>query len=87
MGSTLESLWNEYLMNEWTEQTTDEERALNSKADELRNEAFASLNEEQSIAVEAYVDCILERGAVTAERAFKTGCKFTVSFLSEAKED
>ena len=85
MNPILESLWNEYLINEWAEQVTDEEKELMEKAEELRKEAYALLNEEQRNAVEAYVDCMLERGDITTERAFMTGCKFTVSFLSEAK--
>ena len=84
MKNTLESLWNEYLLDECAAFNTDEERRLAKKAVELQEKAKALLNREQNDAVEKYVEALLDMEALFVKKAFFKGCEFTFSFISEA---
>ncbi len=85
MKTTLEKLWNEYLLDECAVIDTDEEMELTRKTAELHKKVNALLNEEQQEVVEKYVDALYDIHALFAEKAFIKGCEFSVSFLWEAR--
>lgn len=85
MKTTLEKLWNEYLLDECAVIDTEEERELTRKMAELHKKVNALLNKEQQEVVEKYVDALYDIHALFAEKAFFKGCKFSVSFLWEAR--
>ena len=85
MKTTLDKLWNEYLLNECAYIDTDEERKLAKNAVELHEKANTLLNKDQKDAVEKYVDALYDIEALFVKKAFFKGCEFSVSFLSEAK--
>ena len=84
MKETLEKLWKEYLSEECSALSTDEERGLAKEAVELHEKANALLNKEQEAAVEKYVDVLYNIEAIFVKKAFFKGCEFAVSFLLEA---
>ena len=84
MKETLETLWNEYFMEECAAIDTDEERTRTKKAIELHEKANALLSKEQQVAVEQYVDALCDVEAIFVKKAFVKGCEFAVSFLLEA---
>ena len=84
MRSTLEKLWNEYLMDECSYIDTEEERMLISKTADLHKVATNMLSEEQKDAVEKFTDSLCDLEALFIKKAFCKGCEFSVSFLFEA---
>ena len=84
MRSTLEKLWNEYLMDECSYIDTEEERMLVSKTADLHKVATNMLSEEQKDAVEKFTDSLCDLEALFIKKAFCKGCEFSVSFLLEA---
>ena len=84
MKETLEKLWKEYLSEECSALSTDEERGLAKKAAELHEKANDLLNKDQQAAVEKYVDTLCDIEAIIVKKAFCKGCEFAVSFLLEA---
>ena len=84
MRSTLEKLWNEYLMDECSYIDTEEERMLVSKTADLHKVATNMLSEEQKDAVEEFTDSLCDLEALFIKKAFCKGCEFSVSFLFEA---
>ena len=84
MKETLEKLWNEYLANECSAISTDEERNLTRKTVELHKKANTLLNNNQISAVEKYVDALCDIEALFVKKAFFKGCEFSISFLLEA---
>lgn len=84
MRSTLEKLWNEYLMDECSYIDTEEERMLVSKTADLHKVATNMLSEEQKDAVEEFTDSLCDLEALFIKKAFCKGCEFSVSFLLEA---
>ena len=84
MRSTLEKLWNEYLMDECSYIDTEEERMLVSKTADLHKVATNMLSEEQKDAVEKFTDSLCDLEALFIKKAFCKGCEFSVSFLFEA---
>ena len=83
MRETLERLWNEYLSEECALITSDEERRLAKKAIELYEKVRVMLNEKQVIAIEKYIDALLNSQSLFVKKAFFKGCEFTASFLIE----
>ena len=83
MKTTLEKLWDEYLLDECAEIDTDEERKLTRTTAELHEKANDLLNNEQKDAVEKYVNALCDMEALFVKKAFLKGCEFAVSFLLE----
>ena len=84
MKETLETLWNELLLEKCASIDTEEEKRLAKKAVELHEKANALLNKEQAALVEQYVETLYDIEAVFMKKAFFKGCEFAVSFLLEA---
>ncbi|MBQ3482573.1 MAG: hypothetical protein IJA78_00165 [Clostridia bacterium] len=85
MKTTLEKLWNEYLLNECAYIDTDEEGNLAKRAVELHEKANTLLNKDQRDAVKKYVEILYDIEALFVKKAFFKGCEFSVSFLFEAR--
>ena len=68
MKETLETLWNEYFMEECAAIDTDEERTRTRKAIELHEKANALLSKEQQVAVEQYVDALCDVEAIFVKK-------------------
>ncbi len=85
MKTTLEKLWNDYLLHECAVIDTEEERVLTKQAVELHEKANAMLTKEQQDATGKYVDALCDIEAVFVKKAFFKGCEFAISFLLEAR--
>lgn len=85
MKETLEKLWNEYFAEECALINTTEEKVLIKKAVALRKTANKLLTEDQSEAMEKYMEALYEIQGFSVKKAFFKGCEFAISFLVEAE--
>jgi len=80
----LEKLWDEYLEEECALISTDEERKLVKKAADMHKIANELLTEEQSDAIDKYIDTLCAIHSSFSKKAFLKGCQFATAFLLEA---
>ena len=85
MQKTLEKLWDEYLSDECSVMTTEEEKTLAKEAVLLHEKAKLLLSKEAETAVEKYVDALCDLEALLAKKAFCKGCEFATRYLIEAE--
>ncbi len=84
MKKALEKLWNDYFAEECAIMNTKEERKLIRKAAKTREAVNALLRQEQSEAMERYIEALYEMQGFCVKKAFIKGCEFAVSFFLEA---
>ena len=84
MTKNIEKLWLEFFSDECAKIETEEERALVKKSAQMHEKLESVLNENQSAALEKYVDSIYESEAAFIKKAFFKGAEFTLSFIYEA---
>lgn len=80
---TLDMLWNEYFAEKCAVIETEEERRLAKEAVELHKMANELLTEEQSDAIDKYIDTLCAIHSSFSKKAFCMGCEVAASFLLE----
>ena len=70
MKETLERLWNEYFAEECAVMNTKEERVFVKKAVEMHKTANELLTEEQSEAIEKYIEALYEIQGFLSKKHF-----------------
>ena len=83
MKETLNNLWDKYFLEECSVINTKEEKELMKKLGDLREQAYAQLNDEQKEMIEKCFDIMHDLETVYAKKSFFKGCEFAVSFLFE----
>ena len=81
MQQTLDKLWNEYLSEECAKIETDEERALNTKAAEMHEKLNSLLDEEESEALQSYIDAVYEGEEAFIKKAFFKGVELALALV------
>ena len=85
MRKLVEKLWDEYFYEECSRINTEEEKVLIKKAAEMHEAVNELLTNEQSKAVENFVDTLCEIQDSFVKSAFLKGCEFAASFLFEVE--
>lgn len=83
MKKLLDDLWDGYFSEECSVIDDEKERELIRRLDDLHKKMNDLMTNEQTDAVEKYIEALYDVQNTFIKKAFFKGCKFTLSFMFE----